>query len=84
MCNFRFVLEWKKFFKRVKKAHTWEVPQRDTEEQKAIEEEDDELMRKKLAETLLNGNESKWYFLSFTFLFFALNLREKSNFYSPN
>lgn len=47
------------FFKRVKKAHTWEVPQRDSDEQRAIEEEDDEFMRKKLAETLLNATESK-------------------------
>lgn len=60
------LLNKKKFFKRVKKAHTWEVPQRDSDEQKAIEEEDDEFMRKKLAETLLNGNESKLLSLDLT------------------
>jgi len=48
------------FFKRVKKAHTWEVPPLDQKEQETLEKEDDEMTRKKLAETLLNSNESKF------------------------
>jgi hypothetical protein len=48
------------FFKRVKKAHTWEVPPLDSKEQEMIENIDEDKMRQKLAETLLRNKESQY------------------------
>jgi hypothetical protein len=48
------------FFKRVKKAHTWEVPPLDQKEVESLENEDDEKTRQKLADSLLNTNESEY------------------------
>lgn len=48
------------FFKRVKKAHTWEVPPLDSKEQEMIESIDEDKMRQQLAQTLLRNKEREF------------------------